>query len=482
MATTISTNNTLGVGYQTGYFSGPLGEPLAQAFFDSAFAGRINSNKIYKSAYHCNLVDECTMGTWLDEIMGSETECLLDATGGYTLLETYGDYQLVKVEGTTVIAAYPAITQLHLNDNSHFVGGAYILPQVGNLIVLTPVGELAKVMNVNLASGGDSIIGLQLVNQLATAQTVTDDDELLVLSGSYIEDCACPTGQFRVNDLPIEIDLAMKTIGDKGELCGDALLKCQWLKIPFFDECGNEIAGAWYTEALAKMYRDFERRKYFERLFNPSWGLIPVLKARAIKWTPASTSEITTDDVRAWKKLLAAQGISCREYAIFAGVDLFSQFQRMLLAAGVTKLDNAVYNPTKDCQWVNMQYCGIQVEGLTLHIYEECAFSNGKLLGSGTSVFPDSAIIIPMCNRPACRRSNGRMDAGGSDNRMMTTVYFKDLTGRVWDNITDSNGVLNGPGGRNTFGTGCQNHEWTVQTRMLVEIHCANQWGYIGLT
>lgn len=477
MATAVSTNNPLGLGYQNGYFSGPLGEPLAQGFFNSAFAGRINSNKIYKAAYHCNLVDECTMSTWLDEIMGYETDCFPD----YTLLETYGDYQMVKVGTTVVVAAWPAITAIHLDDNSHFVNGAYVLPQVGNTIVLTPIGELAEVTAVNLASAGDSIISVRLRNHAAAAQTVTAGDELYVLTGATIEDCACPTGQFRVRDLPIEHDVSMIQFGTKGELCGDAMLKCQWLKIPFTNECGEEIGGAWYTEALQNMYRDFERRKHFERLLNPNFGIIPVIKARGMKWTPASNSEITTDDVRAWKKLLDTYGISCREYAIFAGTDQFSKWQRMLLAAGVTKLDNTL-QPNVDCKWINMQYCGIKVEGLTLHIYEECSFSNGKMLGSGTSVFPNSAIVVPLCNRPACRRSTGRGDAGGSDQKMLSTVYFKDLTGRVWDNLYDSNGVLNGPGGRNTFGTGCQNHEWTVQTRFLQEVHCPNQWGYIGLT
>lgn len=474
MATTLTTNNPQGIGYQTGFFSGPLGEPLAQDFFDAAFAGRINTNKIYKEAYHCNLVDECTMGTWLDEMMGFSTDCY----PAYTLLETYGQYQMIKVEGETVVPAYPGTVAMHLNDNSHFVSGAYILPQVGNTIVLTPIGELAKVISIDLASAGDSIITIQLRNQSASAQTVADGDELMVLSGSILEDCACPTGQFAVNDLPIELDIAMQEFADKGELCGDALNKCQFLKIPFTDECGNTIEK-WYVQALADMYKRHERRKYMERLLNPSWGIIPTIKARGLKWTPNSASEITTDDVRNWKKLLRAAGISCMEYAIFAGTDMYSQFQRMLLTAGVVKLDNETHNPTKDCAWINMQYCGIMVEGLTLHIYEECSFGNGKMLGSGSSVFSDSAIIVPMCNRPACRRSTGRMDAGGGDNKMMTTVYFKSLDGRVFDNLTDSNGVL---GVRNTFGTGCENQEWSIKSRFLQEIHCANYWGYIGLT
>ncbi len=475
MAATLTTNNPLGLGYQTGYFSGPLGEPLAQHFFDAAFAGRINENKIYKASYHCNLVDECTMSTWLDEFMGYETDCFPK----YTLLETYGQLQGVTSATTIVLPQYPGTVALHLDDKNFFVSGQFILPQVGNTIVTTPRGVLAKVTAVNLASSGDAIVTIQQRDTTGNtgAQTITAGDFLLVLSGSLIEDCACPTGQFAVNDLPIEHDVEMITVGDKGELCGDALNKCQFLKIPFTDECGNVIEK-WYVQALADMYKRFERRKHFERLLNPQWGIIPVIRARGMKWTPASPTEITTEDVRAWKGLLREAGISCMEYAIFAGTDLFSQFQKMLLAAGVVKLDNAVYNPTKDCQWVNMQYCGIQVEGLTLHIYEECSFGNGKMLGAGTSVFPNSAIVVPMCNRPACTRSTGRMDAGGGDNKMLSTVYFKSLDGRTWDNLTDSNGVL---GVRNTFGTGCETQEWTIKSRFLQEVICPNQWGYIGL-
>jgi hypothetical protein len=473
MAATLSTSSNLGLGYQTGFFSGPVGAPLAQDFFDAAFAGRINTNKIYKESYHCNLVDECTMSTWLVEYMGYETDCY----PAYTLLETYGQRNIVDVEIGVVVAAYPDTTLIHLRNNSHFVNGAYVLPQVGNTIVLTPRGELAKVTAVSTASVGDSTITVQLRNTTAAAQTVTAGDSLLVLSGSEIADCACPTGQFAVNDLPIEFDVSMITIGDLGELCGDALNKCQFLKIPFTDECGNVIEK-WYTQALVDMYKRFEQRKHYERLLNPNWGIIPVIKARGMKWTPASVNEITTDDVRTWKGLLNLAGISCKEYAIFAGRTLYSQFQRMLLAAGVVKLDNTL-QPNMGCKWINMEYCGIQVEGLTLHIYEDCSFSNGKTLGSGSSVFPASAIIVPMCNRPACTRSNSRGDGGGGDTKMLSTVYFRSLDGRVWDNLTDSNGIL---GTRNTFGTGCETQQWSVKTRLLQEVHCANQWGYIGLT
>lgn len=470
----ISTNSPQGLGYQSGLFSADPASPVNQAFFNAAFAGQINGNKIYKEAYYCNIVMECGISQWLEEYMGYETDCFPE----YSIIERYGEYNMIKIAADATVAAYPATSVLHLSNSSHFVGGAFILPQVGNTIVLSKNGVLAKVTAVSVASATDSTITVQLRDTTGNTgtQTITAGDELMVLSGSEIADCACPTGNFAVPDMPIITDLKMVHFGDKGSVCGDAVDKCQWLKIPFTDECGNVIEH-WYTEALQKMYQRFEKRKRWERLLNPSFGIIPIIQARGIKFTPASPSAITTDDVRTWKAELDKAGVTCREFAIFAGRNLFSQFQRMLLTAGVTQLDQSI-QPLQDCKWLNMEWCGLKVEGLTLHIYEECSFSNGKELGSPNMVFPDSAIIVPMCNRPACNRSTNRGDAGSKDQKMVSTVYFKSNDGTVWDAKTDSNGIF---GPRNSFGAGCRQHDWTVETRFLSEIHCANYWGFMGL-
>jgi hypothetical protein len=218
------------------------------------------------------------------------------------------------------------------------------------------------------------------------------------------------------------------------------------------------------------MYRRFEMRKHYERLFNPNFGIIPVLKTRGQNFVTASPTAITLADVQGWKRDLQAAGIGCNEFAVFAGADAFQQWQTFLNAQGVTNLS---YTPFKDgeCKWINMEYCGIKIAGLTLHIYEECSFSNGLLLGGAGSDFPNASIFVPMCDRTTnCR--------GGNDTKMMTTVYFKDIHGRVWDNDTDSNGVL---GPRNSFGTGCEKHEWTIKSRFLQEIHCPQAWGYSNL-
>lgn len=474
MAAIVSTNNPNGLGYQQGYFSGTPGTPVAQDFFDAAFAGRIHTDKIYKETYNCNIIEQCTMSTWMAEFMDYETDCY----PAYSLIETNAQNNQIEVKTNVTVNAYPATSIIALANVSQFVGGVYALPQVGNTVVLSPSGELAKITAVTHATGYDTTITVQLRNTAAAAQSVLGGDKLLILSGAEIADGACPSGQFRFDDLPIVYDLSMYTAGALGSLKGDALNKCQYLKIPFTDDCGNVIEK-WYTKALQDMYKDFEKKKHFENLLNPNFGIIPAIKARGLKFIPASSSEITTDDVRAWKRDLDAAGIACREYAIFAGGVLFSQWQRMLLTAGVTQL---LYSerPLNDCGWIDMEYCGLQVEGMKLHVYEECTFSNGKLLGGPNMTFKNSAIFVPMCHNPnPVNTTSITRSCDGYANRMLTTVYFKSLDGRVWDNLTDSNGVL---GTRNTFGTGCETQEWSIKARWLQEVHCPAAWGYMGLS
>lgn len=482
MPATISTNGYGGdVGYQTGYFSGPVGAPVDQAFFNAAFAGHINTNKIYKEAYNCNILGMCNMSSWLEEFMGYETDC----HPSYTLLEYNGFRHQIRSNTTVVIPTYPGTQNIVLSAKDHFVGGQYTLPQVGNSIALTPSGVLADITAVTHATANDTTITVRQRNNTTTsAITVTAGDEMLVLEGTILTDCVCPSGQFKFRDLPIERDINMIDFALKGSLCGDALEKCQFLKIPFLDADGNTLdeMSPWYTAAQQDMYRDFERRKHYETLLNPSFGVIPTLRALGIKLTSAVPGTITTDDIRDWKKELDKAGVAGREFAVFAGRNVYSQLQQMLLTAGVVQL-NYMERPLSGCSWINMEYCGIKVEGMTLHIYDECSFSNGKELGSTGMNFPDSAIFVPMGNRPYdTERSVSPTGRNGYTEKMFTRVYFRSIQGKTYDMVTDSNGILNGPNGRNTFGTGCKTHEWSVETRMANEIHCPHAWMYIGLS
>lgn len=481
MPGTISTNGNNGdVGFQTGYFSGPVGSPVDQAFFNQAMAGHINTNKIYKEAYNCNILGMCNMSSWLEEFAGYETDC----HPSYTLLEYNGFRHQIRAAANATVPTYPGTTTITLSSKDHFVGGQYVLPQVGNSIALTPSGILADITAVTHATANDTTITVRQRNNVSTsAIAIAAGDEMLILEGTILSDCVCPSGQFKFRDLPIERDLTMIDFASKGSLCGDALEKCQFLKIPFLDANGNELSdqSPWYTAAQQDMYRDHERRVHYETLLNPSFGLVPTLRARGIKLTSAVPGTITVDDIRDWKKQLDIAGVTGREFAIFAGRNVYSQFVQMLQTVGVQVL-NYTEQPLGGCKWINLEYCGIKVEGMTLHIYDECSFSNGKELGAVGMNFPDSAIFVPMWNRPAdTNRSIDPSTRNGYTEKMFTRVYFRSQQGRVYDKVVDSNGILNGPGGRNTFGTGCKNHEWTVETRFLNEIHCINSWMYIGL-
>lgn len=479
---TLTTNDPNGLGYQTGYFAGPLGVPIDQAFFNAAFAGHINTNKIYKEVYNCNITGMCTMSTWLEEFGGVSYDC----HPAYTNLEYNSFRRQIRANvGTTIPTRAVGTGTITLSNKDHFVSGAYVLPQAGQTIALTPRGFLAEVILVTHATAFDTIITVRQRSTTAAAQVIAAGDEMLVLAGSILTDCVCPTGQFNFRDLPLEIDLAMIDIAVKGELCGDALEKCQFLKIPFLDENGKEIGekSPWYTTAQQDMYRDLERRKHYEKLLNPNFGIIPNLRARGIKFTPSSPTEITIDDLRYLKSQLDLYGVAGREYAIFAGNVIFSQFQRLLNTTGITNLLYAE-RPLNDCAWINLEYCGIQVEGMTLHIYDECSFSNGKELGAVGMNFPSSAIWVPLGDNPnPVERSVSSMGrfGNGYSTKMFETVYFQSIQGRKYDVYTDSNGFLNGPNGRNTFATGCKTHQWSAETRFLLEVHCMNSWVYMGL-
>ncbi len=206
MPATISTNDPNGLGYQTGYFAGAQGAPLDQVFFNAAFAGHINSNKIYKEAYNCNIIGDCTMSTWLESFGGVEYDCHPE----YTMLEYNGFRHQIRAKVGTTIPAYPGTGTITLSAQDHFVSGNYVLPQVGNTIALTPRGFLAEVIAVTHTAPDTTTITVLQRSATAAAQVIAAGDEMLVLSGSVLADCACPTGQFNFMDMPIERDISMK--------------------------------------------------------------------------------------------------------------------------------------------------------------------------------------------------------------------------------------------------------------------------------
>ncbi|HJY22386.1 MAG TPA: hypothetical protein VJ279_05850 [Hanamia sp.] len=470
MPTTVTTNNPNGIGFQTGQFTLPTGTNVSEAF-----AGRISSNKIYRSAWNCNIVEDCGMMSWIEEYGGVEFDCHKN----YSLLEYNGTRYQIKVAEDTTIPTTSTTGTIAIGANDHYVSGLYFLPQVGNTLI-APNGALIDITAVTHNAANDTDLTVRQ-RGAGAAIALTANTLLLVVPGRQISDCVCPSGQFRIPDLPIEHDLSMVTFADKGVLCGSDLEECKNFVIPFLDEAGNEISEkeAWFTPSQKAMYQGIEQRKNYERLLNPIFGLIPTIKARGIKFTQADANELTIADIRFLKKSLAVNGVSNREFAIFAGTDKFSQWQQFLGVQGVSQL-NYMERPLNDCSWINMQYCGIMVEGLTLHVYEDCTFGNGKGLGAAGFVFPNSSIWVPMGNRPLdSKYSFGTPNRNGTmAGKKFTTVYFQSIQGVRYDMVFDSNGIL---GPRNSMGTGCRTHEWSAQTEFTFEVHCANEFVYDGL-
>lgn len=452
----------------TGRFSpnpGASFDVIGQDFFDAAFAGRLAADPVYREQYNCNIIQQSNMGQWLEEYMGVETSCITN----WSLIETHPQNSQFAVKTGVTIPVSTSTGTIAIASANHYVSGVYVLPQLGNTLVL-PNGVFAEVEAINVSTANNTTVTVRLRDANASAQVLSVGDVIYVLSGSFIDDCGCPEGQFTFEDLPTVHELEMIQFGDKGSLCGDALNACQILKIPFTDDCGKEV-DKWYTLELQNMYKRFEERKFMEKLLNPIFGIIPVIKAQGLNFQTASDTEITVEDINQWKLDLVAAGIQANEFAIFAGTVQYLQWQALMGTLGVTNL-NYTQQPLGDCKWINLNWCGIKVAGLTLHIYEETYFSNGKnVLGGAGSDYSNASIIVPMWQR-------AQNCGGPGDNRMLTTVYFQSKDGRVWDNLTDSNGVL---GVRNTFGTGCETQEWTIKTRFTQEIHCGNSWGYMRL-
>jgi hypothetical protein len=400
----------------------------------------------------------------------------------YTILEYNGKRRQIKALAAVTIPAAPATGVILLSAKDKFVSNAFVLPQVGNTIVLPPSGELAVVTAVT----GTTSITVRLKNPLALAQVIPINAEMLVLAGHDLVDCECPTGQLTFDVAPVEHDLKMVQFGTGGKLCGKTLANCNHLKISLKDANGNDVNNYMMTDFQQTEINRLEFRKHYETLLNKDFGIIPTLRARGLNFAPALTTEITLDDVREWVKLLDQNGVKCKEYAIFAGTSMYSQWQRLLGVLGNTYMLNYAERPLNDCAWINLEYCGIKVEGLTLHIYKDCTFSNGQLLGGVGYNFPNSAIWFPMSSKSTSTiRSSKEMGRdSGYNGKLFTRVYYKETgkMNRVHNMIAEESGIISEQyGGRNHYGPGCDEQSYSFKTKFLNELHCVSDWGFTGL-
>lgn len=465
---------------QTGQITAPIGAPIDDAFFRNIYQERLTKNKIYRKAYFCDIIGECDMFTWLEEFGGVEYDC---NANGYSLLEYHSTRNQIKISADATIPAAPTTGTFKIVAADHYGGGAYILPRVGNSLVAPPNGAILTITAIALV-GADTEFTVTVKQLGSTPIALKANDELYVLAGSELTDCQCPSGNFRLPMNPEEQDITFIHHGDAGKLCGDAIESCQVLTMPFLDANDQIIpeSSPWWTGVQQELYRGIEKARSVKKLLDSRIGLVPKVKAKGFKFTPADyATGITIQDIRDFKAQLDKLGVKVREFAIFAGGKNYSKWQQFLDSVGGTHQVNVTEKPLGECSWINLNYCGIDVEGLRLHVYEECSFSNGLMLGSQNMNFPDSAIIVPMGDRSMNTRlsTNGvNRFSAASTNKLYSTVYFQSIQGKRYDMATDSVGIL---GPRNNNDAGCKDHVWSAETRFTQEFYCLEGWGYMGL-
>lgn len=474
MAASATTTNPRGLGYQTPVFTLPTGTNVA-----SAFQGRLLSDDYYRKIYYEQVVREPTMSAWMEQFGGVEYSSI----PLYNVLQYTDERHQVKVSGTPTITAKSGSDgtgTITLSAKDHSVSGTYVEPIVGMSLLIPGINVLLPITDVTHSSANNTTVTVS--NPTTTAVTLANGDEAIVVPGVAVTDCEAAKGQFSIPDLPFDFEYNMVEFSEKGTLCGDDLTR-QWrFNIPFLDENGKEIPekGLWFAQAQRDMYHKIESRKYYERLFNANFGLIPKIKLLGINFAQADDSQVSIDDIRDWKTALRAAGVKTKEYAVWAGTARYSQWMKMLinLGASVLYIQN---RPMADCGWLDMNYCGFSIEGMTFHLYEEESFGNGHGLGAQGMVFPNSAIFIPMDDAENVQLGTGASvnRFGMNRNKKFTTVYYRSVDGRLtYDHLTDSNGIF---GPRNSFGTGEIKHEWSDRVRFSFEVSNPESFGFTGL-
>lgn len=455
-----------------GQFSPPASVPtINQAFLSAAQASRYSADPVFRKHYYCNVINKCNFGTWLTENMGYATSCFKN----YSIIREYPTNNIVHLSNDTTLlvpANGSSTVNLPIAPNSHFVGGAYVYPQVGDGVLLPPDGTIGVITAVNEGVNSTTI---SVRRQVAgAAVTVPVQSDVIILTGKQLADCSCPTGQMRIEDAPIEQAITMFNLAEKsGPICGDALLACQNVKYEYsyMGEDGCPVmTDVWYGGELTKLYQRHENSKWYRYLFDPTFGIIPTLTAQSIRWNWADPNEVTRADIADLKEGVQTSGINCFEYTFVLGTSAFASIQNLANDLGTGRVSYGAFNP-EDCKWINLNFCTISDSGMIIHFYEECNFGDGNGLGARGFDYQNRGIGLPMCDKPSdCKRY------GEDDNKMFTIVNFKDIEGNIWDNQVDSNGILNGVGGRNTFGTGCKNHEWSIESDFAVEVACPQAW------
>jgi hypothetical protein len=225
------------------------------------------------------------------------------------------------------------------------------------------------------------------------------------------------------------------------------------------------------------MVAEHRRTKKQWFLNDPDFGIVPKIRKYGIKWTWNDPANLSLGDLESFAIFLANNSISTNSYSFYLEMNAFASAQKLARIEGHQKVTFGSFDPGQ-CKVLDLQFCTISHMGIDFHFYKEGAFNDKNYFGGDGFGYIYKGFGIPMDNR------KDRMGEGAcseTNKKHITYVAFQDGQGNIWDEVIDSNGLLNTMGGqapsagnnygRNTFGTGCVSHEYSIESNFTYEMH-----------
>lgn len=466
-------------------FSANAADIINIGFLKLNQANRFSADPTIRESIMHNVYEPSGILSWMEENMGYKLSCYKT----YQLAHYFPSKRYINLANAAAIVVPAAISTVNITwPVAETTGpGLFLLPQIGGAVITAPDGNMLYITNI-VPAGGTFTVTLQ--NRNHATFTIPINSDVVILSGKELAECECPNGTTIFSNTPLLETITLINLANKSnQICGDALLACQNMIFEYqsTDENGCLKTYQWFYDAAYKsMVAEHRRTKKMDILSHPVFGIIPKIRKYGIKWTWADPTNVTLLDLEDFALFLANNSISANSFSFFCEMRAFASFQKLARTEGTNRILFGSFNPG-DCKVLDLQFCSISHMGIDFHFYREGVFNDKNYLGGAGFNFINKAIGIPMTDR------TDRPDEGmctPTNKKHITIVTFQDKNGNVWEEVVDSNGLLNTMGNnapsignnynRNTFGTGCKFHEYSIESDFSVEMHEPEKFVYVN--
>jgi hypothetical protein len=457
-------------------FSANAADVINLGFLKLNQAGVFSADPTIREKIIHNVYEPTGILDWMEANMGKKMSCYKD----YKLAHYFPSKRYLNLANGAVINVpiAPGTVAITWPAAETYNTGTFVLPAIGGALSVAPEGNLLYVTNITSAAG---VFTVTVQNKNFAAFVIPINSDVIVLSGKELADCECPSGTSVFEGTPLLETVKIIRIANKtNPICGDALLACQNMLFEYqiTDENGClKTYHWWYDAAYKGMVSEHRRRKKMELLNNPTFGIIPKIRKYGIKWTWNDPANLALVDLESFALFLANNSISANSFSFYLEMNAFASAQRLARTEGHQKIMFGSFNPG-ECKILDLQFCTISHMGIDFHFYREGAFNDKNYFGGAGFSYSNKGIGIPMTNR---MDRPGEGQCTSTNKKHITMVTFQDGQGNIWDEVVDSNGVLNTMGDqppsmgnnfrRNTFGTGCVSHEYSIESDFTVELH-----------